>query len=118
VHGDAGSYVSGGIDGQIAALLAGRRPGDPGWGIEPPDHYGTLTTVSGPAPVSSPVASAAGAYESFYRAMANAVQGRGPVPVTAQEGRATVALIERCLESSAAVFGHGRAITGGYRAHD
>jgi hypothetical protein len=50
--------------------------------------------------------------------MANAVQGGGPVPVTAQEGRATVALIERCLESSAAVFGHGRAITGGYRAPD
>ena len=101
VHGDAGSYVSGGIDGQIAALLAGRRPGAPGWGVEPPDRYGTLTTVSGTAPDPSPIASVAGAYESFYRGMADAVLGRGPVPVSAQDGRATVALLERCLESSA-----------------
>jgi scyllo-inositol 2-dehydrogenase (NADP+) len=98
VHGDGGSYVSGGTDGQIAALLAGRRPGDPGWGVEPPDRYGTLTTVPGAAPIPS----ATGAYESFYRGMADAVRGRGRVPVSAREGRATVALIERCLESSAA----------------
>jgi scyllo-inositol 2-dehydrogenase (NADP+) len=102
VHGDAGSYVSGGIDGQIAALLAGRRPGDPGWGVEPPDRFGTLTTMAGTEPTSAPFASATGAYESFYRGMAHAVRGRGPVPVTAREGRATVALLERCLESSAA----------------
>jgi scyllo-inositol 2-dehydrogenase (NADP+) len=108
VHGDAGSFVSGGIDGQIAALLAGRRPGDPGWGAEPPDRYGTLTTVSGTAPDSSPIASAAGAYESFYRAMADAVRGGGPVPVSAPEGRRTVWLVERCLESSAT----GRTLTG------
>jgi scyllo-inositol 2-dehydrogenase (NADP+) len=30
VHGDVGSFVKSGIDGQIAALLAGGRPGDPG----------------------------------------------------------------------------------------
>ena len=102
VHGDAGSYVSGGIDSQIAALLAGRRPGDPGWGTEPPDRYGTLTTISGTTPTSSRVASAAGAYESYYRSMADAVRGHGPVPVTAHEGREVVRLIERCLESSAA----------------
>jgi scyllo-inositol 2-dehydrogenase (NADP+) len=70
--------------------------------VEPPDHFGTLTTVAGTEPTSAPLASATGAYESFYRGMADAVRGRGPVPVTAQEGRATVALLERCLESSAA----------------
>jgi scyllo-inositol 2-dehydrogenase (NADP+) len=102
VHGDAGSYVSGGIDGQIAALLAGRRPGQPGWGVEPPDRYGTRTTVSGTAAQSSPMPSIAGAYESFYRAMADAVRGRGQVPVTAHEGRQTVQLIERALDSSTA----------------
>jgi predicted dehydrogenase len=102
VHGDAGSYMSGGIDGQIAALLAGRRPGEPGWGVEPPDRYGTLTTVSGTVTRPSRHPSARGAYETFYRSMADAVRGRGPVPVTAQEGRETVQLIERCLESSTA----------------
>ncbi|MGH3972453.1 MAG: Gfo/Idh/MocA family oxidoreductase, partial [Pseudonocardiaceae bacterium] len=47
VHGDEGSFVSLGIDGQIAALLAGKRPGDPGWGIEDEDQHGTLTTAAG-----------------------------------------------------------------------
>jgi scyllo-inositol 2-dehydrogenase (NADP+) len=106
VHGDAGSYVSGGIDSQIAALLAGRRPGDPGWGVEPPDRYGTFTTAHG---TSSAIASATGAYECFYRGMAGAVRGGGPVPVTAAEGRSTVALLERCLESSAT----GRTVMAG-----
>jgi scyllo-inositol 2-dehydrogenase (NADP+) len=32
VHGDRGSFVKDGMDPQIAALLAGRRPGDPGFG--------------------------------------------------------------------------------------
>jgi hypothetical protein len=32
--------------------------------------------------------------------MADAVRGRGLVPVSAEDGRATVALLERCLESS------------------
>jgi predicted transcriptional regulator len=31
VHGDRGSFVKDGMDGQIAALLAGRRPGDLTW---------------------------------------------------------------------------------------
>src|SRR4029453_17122810 len=43
VHGDTGSYVKYGIDQQEPALRAGRRPGDPGWGGEEPDRYGTLT---------------------------------------------------------------------------
>jgi hypothetical protein len=32
--------------------------------------------------------------------MADALQGMGPVPVAAQEARATVMLIERALQSS------------------
>jgi scyllo-inositol 2-dehydrogenase (NADP+) len=101
VHGDAGSYVSGGIDGQIAALLAGERPGDDGWGVEPAERYGTLTTMSGATPRHTRIPSSAGAYESFYRGVAHAVRGCGDIPVTAQEGRQTVRLIERCLASSA-----------------
>ena len=32
VHGDRGSFVKDGMDGQIAAMLAGGRPGRPGLG--------------------------------------------------------------------------------------
>ena len=44
VHGDRGSFVKHGLDLQEQALRAGGRPGDPGWGSEPPDRHGTLTT--------------------------------------------------------------------------
>ncbi|WP_214370528.1 Gfo/Idh/MocA family oxidoreductase [Pseudonocardia sp. H11422] len=47
VHGHAGSFVKHGLDGQIAALLAGRRPGDAGWGMEDEQRYGTLTADAG-----------------------------------------------------------------------
>jgi scyllo-inositol 2-dehydrogenase (NADP+) len=96
VHGDAGSFVKHGLDGQIAALLAGKRPGDPGWGTEDEDRYGTLTTDAG----TGRLASAPGAYESFYREMAAAIRGEGPVPVPAEEARDTIRVIECALLSS------------------
>lgn len=95
VHGDAGSFVKHGIDGQIAALLTGKRPGDPGWGVEDEEHYGTLTTEAG----TGRLASVPGAYESFYRATAAAIRGQGPVPVPASQARDTIRMIECALLS-------------------
>ncbi len=101
VHGDAGSFVKNGLDGQIAALLAGGRPGDPCWGIEAEDRYGTLTTDAGGLALHGRLASVRGAYESFYRQMAAAIGGEGPVPVPAEEARDTIRVIECALLSSA-----------------
>ncbi len=96
VHGDAGTFVSRGIDGKIAALLAGKRPGDPGWGIADEDQHGMLTTGAG----TGRLASVPGAYESFYRDMAAAIRGEGPVPVPATQARDTIRVIECALGSS------------------
>ena len=97
VHGDRGSFVKDGMDGQIAAMLAGGRPGDPGWGEEPPERHGTLTGADGSA---APFPSVPGSYEVFYRAMAAAVRGEGPVPVSAEQARDVIRVIEKALESS------------------
>jgi scyllo-inositol 2-dehydrogenase (NADP+) len=99
VHGTTGSYVTQGADGQIAALLAGGRPGDPGWGIEPPERHGLLSTAAGGLAVTGRVVPVTGAYESFYRAMAAAARGEGPVAVTGEEGRDTVRMIELARSS-------------------
>jgi scyllo-inositol 2-dehydrogenase (NADP+) len=107
VHGDAGSYVTHGIDGQIAALLAGRRPGDPGWGQPDEDQHGTLATDAGGLALTGRLAGVPGAYETFYRRMAAAVRGEDSVPVAAEEARDTVRVIECALLSS----GEGRAVT-------
>jgi scyllo-inositol 2-dehydrogenase (NADP+) len=100
VHGDGGSLVAHGMDGQIAALLAGRRPGDPGWGDEAEGQSATLTTELGGLTATARLTSALGAYESFYREMADAVRGRGPVPVPAEQACETIRVIEYAERSS------------------
>jgi scyllo-inositol 2-dehydrogenase (NADP+) len=100
VHGDRGSFVTWGLDQQEVALRAGGRPGDPGWGSEPPDRHATLTTEVAGLELRGRVASVPGAYQTFYAAMADAVAGQGPVPVTAAEGREVIEVIEHALASS------------------
>lgn len=95
VHGDLGSFVSREIDGQVAALLAGQRPGDPGWGLS--GGSATLTTVDGAGPAER----VPGAYQTFYRQMAAAVRGEGPVPVPAGAARDVLRVIESARLSSA-----------------
>lgn len=100
VHGDGGSFVKDGIDGQIAALLRGGRPGDPGWGEEPPDRYGTLTTELGGLAAIARLASLPGDYGAFYREMAAAVRGDGAVPVPPEQARDVIRVIECAMRSS------------------
>ena len=78
----------------------GARPGDPGWGSEPPERHGALTIEVGGLELRGRLASAPGAYQDFYAAMAAAVAGQGPVPVPAAEARDTVLVIERALASA------------------
>lgn len=100
VHGDRGSFVKDGMDGQIAALLAGGRPGDPGWGEEPESRHGTLTTDLAGLASTGRLASVPGRYQIFYRAMAAAVRGEGPVPVPAEQARDVIRVIECATTSS------------------
>jgi scyllo-inositol 2-dehydrogenase (NADP+) len=100
VHGDAGSFVKHGLDPQAVALEAGRRPGEAGWGSEPEDLYGTLTTEVGGLEVTGRVATVPGSYQTFYREMAAAIRGAGPVPVPAEEARNTIRVLECALRSS------------------
>ena len=100
VHGDRGSFVKWGMDLQETAMRGGARPGDPGWGSEPPERHGTLTTEVAGLELRGRLASAPGAYEAFYATMAAAIGGDGTVPVPAAEARDTVLVIERALASA------------------
>jgi scyllo-inositol 2-dehydrogenase (NADP+) len=100
VHGDRGSFVKDGMDPQIATMLTGGRPGDPGWGVEPAERHGTLTTELGGLVSAGRLASVPGCYEVFYRAMAAAVRDDGPVPVPAEQARDVIHVIECATTSS------------------
>ena len=87
------------MDGQEAALIAGRTPateGD-GWGREPEDAWGTLH-VGGEREV---VPSERGRWDRYYASFADAVRGRGPVPVDPWDAVATAEVIDAARRSAA-----------------
>nr|WP_269205395.1 Gfo/Idh/MocA family oxidoreductase [Motilibacter aurantiacus] len=102
VLGGEGAYVKHGMDPQEDALKAGGRPDTDGWGVEPESAWGQLG-VDG---ATSPVPSAAGAYQAFYALLAKALRGEGPVPVDPAEAVTTL----RVLEAARAASAEGRAV--------
>src|SRR5512132_696213 len=80
VHGDRGSLLIRGLDRQ--------------------EVDATLTTEVAGLELRGRLAGVPGDHGAFYAAMAAAIAGEGPVPVTAAEARDTVMVIEHALASS------------------
>jgi scyllo-inositol 2-dehydrogenase (NADP+) len=80
VHGDRGSFLT--------------------WGLDRQEADGTLTTEVAGLELHGRLASAPGAYGTFYAQMAAAIADDGPVPVTPAEARDTVLVIELALQSA------------------
>jgi predicted dehydrogenase len=77
VLGSEAGYVRHGLDPQEQQLKDGMRPGDPGWGVQPKTHDGTI----GVGEHLTTVPTRPGAYEMFYSKLVSALEDRGPVPV-------------------------------------
>jgi len=99
VYAEHGSYVSSGADVQAQAIFAGRRPADDlaAWGYEREDLWGTLRVSGG----SERIPSEQGRYHGYYEAFAEAVHSGGPLPVTAEDAIATLALLDAARASAA-----------------
>jgi len=104
--GSRGAYVKRGVDVQEAALRAGGRPGDPGFGEDPRGSWGLLGTEES----AQPVETAVGRYVEFYEQMERAMRARSepgadPVgqapPVPLEAGIATLRVIEAAQASAA-----------------
>jgi predicted dehydrogenase len=95
--GTAAAYVKRGLDVQEDALRAGARPGDPGFGVEPPEAWGLLGTEENAAPVETEP----GRYVEFYEQMERAIRASEPAPVPLAAGIATLRVIEAARASSA-----------------
>jgi scyllo-inositol 2-dehydrogenase (NADP+) len=97
VMGDAAAFVKLQGDLQEAALRAGKRPGQSGWGEDPPERWGILD--DGVRQLSIP--SVPGAYQSFYAQMAAALRDGAPLPVDPEDAVAGLEIIEAAQRSSA-----------------
>ena len=98
VHGDAGSFLKYGIDGQEEALKRGERPGDPDWGADSPEQYGQLTQAGG---TPRKIETLRGGYERYYQALAACLEAGGPPPVDPRDSRDALIVIEAAQRSAA-----------------
>ncbi|HJQ52495.1 MAG TPA: oxidoreductase [Gemmatimonadaceae bacterium] len=95
VHGDRASMVKQKPDIQEDQLRAGMLPGAANWGRDRDDAVlyigqGAITQTVPPTP---------GDQRGFYVALAEAMRGTEPNPVTAQQGATVMAIIEAAIVS-------------------
>jgi predicted dehydrogenase len=90
VLGSQGAYVTYGLDGQEDELRAGRTPRDAGFGVTPPERYGTVGAEGDFA--SCPTLD--GRYADYYAGIERALRGEGPVPVDPSDAVAALSVIE------------------------
>ena len=97
VLGSRAGYTKFELDVQEAALHAGERPGEPGWGQDASDHWGQL----GAGDELRPVRTETGAYERFYAGVVAMLRDGARPPVDPAEAVATLEIIEAAHRSAA-----------------
>ncbi|MBA4354924.1 MAG: oxidoreductase [Novosphingobium sp.] len=102
VHGTRGSLVKHGLDPQEGQLLAGLKPGAPGWGID----IAPLTHHDGDG-TARPHTLLPGDYPQYYAGIARALDG-AERPVTVHDALAVMAVVEAAAK--AAHTGQAQAI--------
>jgi scyllo-inositol 2-dehydrogenase (NADP+) len=100
IHGTKGSFIKSRSDTQEKDLQAGKPTTDADWGLEPATAYGTLHCEQNDVFKISQVPSERGHYGMYYEGIYQALQYGKPLPVTAQEGREVIRIIEAALTSS------------------
>lgn len=100
VHGTKGSFIKYGLDSQEDTLKVGGRPGDKNWGADKPEFYAELTTDVNGLTLTGKIETLPGSYEKYYALLLEAVRNNQPLPVTAEDGRNVIKVIEKAMQSS------------------
>jgi predicted dehydrogenase len=100
LRGTGGGYVKKDVDPQEVALKKIARIEDPHWGEEPAHDWGLLHVGTDGGSVSRPLPAVRGDYRQFYTGVRDALEGKGPAPVTAVDGWRVARLLEWAAESS------------------
>jgi len=99
-HGRKGSFIKPKTNIQEEALVAGKSPGAPDWGVEPQSEWGMLHTELEGKEVREFIASERGNYNEYYNGIRDAIRSGGAIPVTAQEALQVIRVIEAAYRSS------------------
>lgn len=100
IHGSKGSLLKPRGDIQELMLQEGKKPGSPDWGSEPEEAQGLLHTEINGNTVRKHIPSHKGNYLEYYDQLYKAIKEDLPPPVTAQQGRQVIHIIEKAFESN------------------
>ncbi|HKB42810.1 MAG TPA: Gfo/Idh/MocA family oxidoreductase [Chitinophagaceae bacterium] len=100
IHGKKGSFLKSRADVQETALQARQLPGSENWGIEPENQKGLLHTEKDGKVIREYIASLKGNYMEYYDGIFEAIRNNKPLPVTAEEGRNVIRIIEAAYQSN------------------
>jgi len=96
MQGTKGSFIKYGFDPQEGQLRSGMAPGSRGWGEEDKERFGMLFTEIG----NEIVTTLPGCYQSYYAGMADAINFKKAVPVSAEEALQVIQLLDMAEKSS------------------
>ena len=108
IRGLAGEYLRVDLDPQEQQLLDGLRPGDPGFGEEPADRWGSVVSRDGSTVI---VPTLPGDYRPFYELLRDAVRGVGDRPVDPADSVRGLRVLEAAERS--AQSGMVETVSGG-----
>lgn len=100
LHGSNGSFLKSRADVQEKNLQSGKKPGNDDWGQEPDEERGLLHTSRNDGVIRAKIPSERGNYMEYYERLYRAIRMNEPLPVTADEGKTVIDIIEAALESN------------------
>lgn len=100
IHGKLGSLIKHKTDVQETDLQLHKIPGGDTWGFEPESQKGLLHTLINETVVKEYLPSERGNYGEYYDGIYKAIRHKEKPPVTAEEGRSVIAVIEAAIKSN------------------
>ncbi len=100
LHGTLGSFIKPRTDVQEQALQNGLTPDGNDWGKEPEHEMGLLHTEKDGKVIREFLPSVNGNYMDFYNGIYQAITAGTVLPVTADEGKNVIVIIEKAYESN------------------
>jgi len=100
LHGSKGSFIKPKTDVQEAQLQAGKLPTDADYGIEPETEKGLLHTEVDGSIIREYIPSMRGNYIDFYEGIYQSIRHNAPLPVTAEDGKKVIQIIEAAFKSN------------------
>ncbi|MEI9945749.1 MAG: Gfo/Idh/MocA family oxidoreductase [Chitinophagaceae bacterium] len=100
IHGRNGSFIKSRADVQEPALQSGQKPGSPDWGTEPKSEEGILHFEKDGKQVREHIPTLQGNYSDYYNDVYNALQDKGSLSVTGQDGLNVIKIIEAAYQSN------------------